>query len=237
MTISEFARKELQNLKGKPMKEKLEHIATYYWIPIVTVVALAVFVGFMSHQIAAKKETVLFGYCVNASENEHSLAFPKNFGAFMEIGEKEEVLVIPNLRTGETAYADTMQALSIHVAAGDVDFVAADFETARMLVQTDFFCDLSQKLTAQQLEKLTPHLLYVERKDLPADHAPNTQAPPLPKLAKADGMADPVPVALHIPADSRLAKAYNFPDGDVVMLILHNAPHLDMLQAFLDYIL
>ncbi len=237
MTISEFARKELKNLKGKPLKDKLEHIATYYWIPIVTVVALAVFVGFISHQISTKKETVLFGYCINASENQHSVNFPKEFAAHAQIGEDQEALIIPNLRTTDVAFGDTMQALSVHVAAADVDFIATDIETARTLVQTDFFCDLSEKLTDEQLQKLSPYLLYAERKELPADNSPNTQAPPLPKLAKADELTDPVPVALNLKTDSLLSKAYTFPEGDLVLLIMHNAPHMDMLQSFLDYII
>ena len=130
-----------------------------------------------------------------------------------------------------------MQALSIRVAGGDVDFLATDMETAKMLVQSDFFCDLSEKMDAQLFEKLSPYLLYAERSELPVRSSPNAETPPLPNLAKADGMTDPVPVALSLPADSLFASAYNFAEGDVVMLIMHNAPHMEMLALFLDYIM
>lgn len=237
MTIFEFEREALRNLKGKPLKAKLEHIATYYWIPIVSIIAVVSLVIFLSHSIATKKETVLFGYCINASENENSLSFPKDFGVHAQIGEDQEVVLIPNLRTGAAAFNDTMQALTIHVAAAEVDFIAGNLETCRTLVQYEYFCDLSEKLDPQLLEKLSPYLLYAERSELYYDKNEYTETPPLPTLTKAESVKDPVPVALDLGVDSPLAKAYAFGEGNVAMLIMHNAPHFDMLLVFLDYIL
>ena len=41
MTSAEAMLYQLKNLKGKPLKQKLEHIFTYYWIPILVVAVLA----------------------------------------------------------------------------------------------------------------------------------------------------------------------------------------------------
>ena len=240
MTIFEFEREALKNLKGKPLKAKLEHIATYYWIPIVSAIVVVSLIVFIAYSAATKKETVLFGYCINAGEQlENANSLTDGFTEHAGITEKQEILLLPNLRTTSTASLnDTMQALTIHVAAEEVDFITSDKETCQSMILYDYFCDLSQKLSPQLLEQLAPYLLYAERAEVfvKQDSAAE-EMPPLPQLEKADLLSDPVPVALALPAGNPLSEAYPCSEEEAVMLIMPNAPHLDMLELFICYIL
>ena len=238
MTIQEATREALKNLKGKPLKEKVQHILTYYWVPIAACIIVAFLAGTMIHSAVTRKEPVLFGYCINATEQlNEANSLIADFSAHAGITKKQEVILLSGLSTSAMSINDTMQALTAHTAAGDVDFLAADIAACETLIQYGYFCDLTEKLSADQLDKLAPYLLYAERKDITREEGTMMELPPLPKLTTADKLQEPVAVAIRIPAESPFCKAYTFAEKEAVMLILPNGRHTDMLHGFLSYIL
>lgn len=238
MTIQEATREALKNLKGKPLKDKVQHILTYYWVPIAACVIVAFLAGTMIHSAVTKNEPVLFGYCINANQQlEESNRLIADFSAHAGVTEKQEVTFLAGLSTSPMSINDTMQALTIHVAAQEVDFLASDKSSCATLIQYGYFCDLTEKFTQEQLSKLSPYLLYAERKDITREEGNVTELPPLPTLTTADQLQDPVAVAIRIPSESALCKAYTFTQKEAVMLIIPNGRHTDMLYGFLSYIL
>lgn len=241
MTIFEFEKEAWQKLKGMPLRAKIEHIATYYWIPIVSVIVAASLIGFSIYNTVTRTETMLLGYCINTSAKEFSQTLKEDFSAHAELTEKQEIVLLTNLNINtSTGFNDTMQALTVRAAAEEVDFIASDMEGSRTMVQYGYFSDLTKIFTAEQLEQLEPRILYAERSEIIYDESNYSQTdemPPLPKLAKAASFTDPVPVALDLGADTLLTDAYKFIDGKAVMLIMPNSQRLEMLQVFLDYIM
>lgn len=238
MTIQEATREALKSLKGKPLKEKAQYILTYYWVPIAACLTIAFIAGVLIHGAVTKKEPVLCGYCINATQQlEESDRLIADFSAHAGITDKQEVNFFANLSTSPISINDTMQALTIHVAAQEVDFIASDKASCEVLAQYGYFCDLTEKFTAQQLEKMAPYLLYAERSVITREEGTMMELPPLPTLTTAEQLKDPVPVALRIGADTPFTKAYTFTEKEAVMLIIPNGRHTDMLHGFLDFIL
>jgi hypothetical protein len=60
---------QLKQLKGKPLKQQLEHIVTYFWLPILLTAAILIAtVSYVVHLVTLKEEA-LNVMCVNAVSN------------------------------------------------------------------------------------------------------------------------------------------------------------------------
>ena len=66
MTTSEAIAHQLKQLKGKPLKEKLEHIITYFWGPILGVLAVIVLGIFLIVHFSTRKGDALNVFCLNS---------------------------------------------------------------------------------------------------------------------------------------------------------------------------
>lgn len=75
MTSTEAAIFQLKNLKGKPLKQKLEHIFTYYWIPILVTTAFLIFAISYIVYIATMKDSALSVICINAFAEQENIDF------------------------------------------------------------------------------------------------------------------------------------------------------------------
>ena len=66
MTAWEATIYQLKKLKGKPLKQKVAHILTYFWLQILIVaVVVLCAVSYIVH-VATVKDTALHVTCVNA---------------------------------------------------------------------------------------------------------------------------------------------------------------------------
>ncbi len=234
MTAKEAARQAWRNLKGKPLKDKIEHIATYYWIPIVATVCIVAIAGSMIYSAATQKEAFLSGYCVNANPKEAAEALQQDFCQYAQVPEEQEVSFLSNLHLNDATVIEAMQILSLHTAAQEVDFLISDTETCRELVRCGYYMDLS-KLPEPQLELLRPYFLYTERALLTQDYTADEIK--TPTLGSQESFTDPVAVALRLPEGNRLSEAFAFTEDEAVLLIVPNSPRLDNLYTFIEFIL
>ncbi len=235
MTPQEAAKKHLRELKGKPLKDKIVHICTYFWVPITICAVCVAVAATMLVTAVNRKERVLMGQFVNAAPENYSTTLLEDFSAQVGITEKQEIALFSNLSTQALSQENTIQSLFLQAAAGELDFIAADREACRIFLNADLYRDLSQ-LPEHFQSLLQPCFLYAEREALEQDMSSSTVLA-LPVLGAADTMKDPVPVAILLPQGNRLSQAYRFTESEAVLLISPTAPHLDMLYAFLAYIL
>ena len=133
MTISEAILYQLKQLKGKPLKEKLEHIITYFWGPILGILAVILLGIFLIFHFSSRKEDALNIVCLNSFiKTEEANKITEEFADFAGIDtEKYTVwlntgMVVSDLTPTETFEA--IQTLSAQVAAGAVDILVADME-------------------------------------------------------------------------------------------------------------
>ncbi len=234
MTTQEAARQAWQDLKGKPLKQKLRHILTYYWVPIFACIVALSIAGSLIYASVTRKDTILFGYCINASPKERAEAFTQDFCAHAQVTDKQEVTLLSNLRTSEYYLQDTLQALTVHTAAQEVDFIATDKDACQTLLRFGYYRNLTDLPEAQKtlLEK---YFLYAEKTVLTQDFSSEEATEPV--IGSKGDFSEPVPVALRLPEGNRLADAYTFAGKEVVILLIPNSQRTDMVYTFLEYLI
>lgn len=243
MTSTEAMIYQLKSLKGKPLKQKLEHIITYFWLPIV--IALAILVGLGSYivHLVTMKDTALSVICLNtyadnALANEYVTGFAEQAGIDLE---EYDVFISTDLTLDDqdmtTAY-NTTQVIVARVAAHSVDMISGDLETATRYFYQEVFCELDQVLSAEQMEKYADHFLYADMAVVRQLQEELAEAPVLPDPTKPEEMVEPVAIALRIPMDSGFKEnCYTHWNTDIVVGIVTTAPNLENVLAFLDYIM
>jgi len=245
MTSKEAALQRLKELKGKPLKVKLEHILTYYWFPIVAIAGLLIFTVSYSVHVITLKETVLNVTCVNSIvEDDVGAQYARSFAGYLGIDtEKYRVEISADMMTideGNMSSYDSAEVLITLVAAQTIDVLVSDEESMFQRFYQDILADLSKMLTPQQQAMYQDSFLYLDNavlqevknlKDL-------TNIPSFPDPAKPEQMQQPVPVAIRIPADAEFARLF-FPDrvGEVVIGFAVNTKNLSNALNFLDYVM
>lgn len=243
MTSTEAMIYQLKNLKGKPFKQKMEHIISYFWLPIVITLAILIGLGSYIVQLVTMKDTALSVICLNtyadnALANAYVTEFADNAGINLE---EYEVFISTDLTLDDqdlTTSYNTAQVILAQVAAHSVDMLAGDLETATLYFYQEMFWELDQVLSPEQIEKYADYFLYADMAVVRQFQEELEEAPVFPDPTKPEEMAEPVAVALLVPMDSGFREnCYTHRKTDIAMGIVANAPNLDNVLAFLEYIM
>ena len=243
MTSTEAIIYQLKNLKGKPFKQKIAHIVTYFWLPIVITLAILIGLGSYIVHLVTTKDTALSVICLNtyadsAQANEYITSFAENAGINLE---EYEVFISTGLTLDDqdlTTSYNTAQVIAAQVAAHSVDMLAGDLGTATRYFYQEMFWELDQVLTPEQMEKYADYFLYADMAVVRQLRKELEESPVFPNPTKPEEMAEPVAVALRIPMDSGLMEnCYSYLKTDIAVGIVATAPNLDNVLSFLDYIM
>lgn len=242
MTSEEAITYQLKQLKGKPLKEKLEHIFTYYRGPILGVMIALLLCGYLIFHFATHKEEVLHVVCLNSfAKAEAADLCCREFAQAAGIDlEKETVylntsLIVSDATPNETYEA--IQTLSAQAAAGTVDVLMADLDALGIFLYGDYFRDLTQVLTPQQQTRLQDHMLYIDLVYLEAKLSGEEVPTPYPDPTKPEDMEQPVPVALLLPQENSFRQmCYGSLKTPIAVGFVVNGSHTQNALAFLDYI-
>ena len=242
MTSTEAIIHQLKQLKGKPLKEKLEHILTYFWGPILGVLVVIILCIFLIFHFSTRKEDALNVVCLNSFiKTEEANKITEEFVDFAGIDTEAYTvrlntgMVVSDLTPSETYAA--LQTLSAQVAAGAVDILVADMDAFGIFLYQDYFCDLTQILTPEQQTRLKDHILYIDRTYMEAKLSGEDVEEPFPDPSKPENMDHPVPVALLLPADNEFVqKNYSSIKAQIAFGIVVNGQNPENALAFLDYI-
>jgi len=244
MTAKESARREWEKLKDRPLREKLNHLKTYYWGYFAAVLAILVGIGILTYRHLTAKELALQGFFLHALQNEviageYEEGFAEFAGIDLDVysfhmeANSDSVVGEP-----EASYTDG-QVFTVRLAGGTLDLFGGDLTTIMTYAYGGYFEDLSRKVSPEQLAAWEPYLLYMDRslyeeiaqnEDIDAVYA-------LPEPTEPETMKEPVPFALSIPTDSPVWEAYGFYCEELVIGLAINVPHLDNAVAFLNYAL
>lgn len=248
MAVMDEFSKEREAIKNGTLKQKLQYFWDYYkWYVIIGALVLVMAVSFIRDYLS-NKEHAFFAVFLNIQdETEAAADFWAEFAAKQGIDtEIYDVGADISLEISATANDEitlnSLQKIMIYTGAADLDVIAADSAAFRRYASTDYFYDLRDILTDEQLAKYQPYLYYADMdavraieetadsavagKDTIPDfdpHAPET-------------MKDPVPIAIYIQECPKLQGVYRFKEGDVPMGILRNTGRLENALAFLEYL-
>lgn len=243
MTPKDAMIHQINNLQGKPLKQKCEHIFTYFGIPIVVILAVLVFVVSNVVSYSLKKETVLNITCINSlADTDHVQVYVSDFAKYAGIDlDNSEVNLLTNYYltpSDPMASYDTAQVILAQIVARTIDIMAADTDTVMEYAYQEAFMDLRTVLSPEQQEKYAEHFLYMDYALLPEMQSLEKIPTAFPNPTEPTAMREPIPVALLLPSTgefSNLCFANQF-DG-VAVGIIANAENLSNAILFVDYIM
>lgn len=244
MTSSEAARKNWKALKDKPLKDKLEHIVTYYGAAIVVIgILLIVAVSYTIHVLTVK-DTALNITCVTGKATQSEVdKFTEQFAQFAEIDLNEYEVNLStkvSVAAGDQSGAyDAAEMMLTMVAANSVDVISGDKNSMIPYFYHNIFADLTNVLTESQQALFKDSFLYMDMEhfrklqELSADD----EFPEYPDPTKPETMKEPVPVAIILDESSAFRKlCYSYTKTPAAIGFAVNAPNMANAMKFLDYV-
>ena len=241
MTAREAHLEQWRALKDKPLSDKMKYIFTYYWAAILGGLFLIIFVTSWIGTALSQKDSALSGYLLNGMTNEdYAGNLSQEFIDHQQIdSDKYDFKLFADTAYSDTEFSDTnmavMESIVVKIYAKELDFIVVDYNNFPAL--TAYYTDLREVLKGKDLEKWQDSFVYVEKEALKqlTDGSPDDLQ--IPEYhPSSEGLVDPIPLGIRLPADCRLMKAYMFPKGDVILGIPSSCANLENLMAFLDFI-
>lgn len=248
MPVMDEFREEREAMKNATLKEKWQYFLDYYkWYVIGGVIAV-VFFGTLIHDMVTSKDWTFYGFFINAyNSDEASDAFFNDFAEKAQLDLENYAADIDDtmsidLNSYSEVTMSSNEKMTVYLAAGDVDFIAADETTFTHYATEDTFYDITAILSAEQLEKYKPYIYYVDMAEVRAREEASLNGTFDDYVKKEydhlnpQEMEDPVPVGLYIGHCKQLTDYYTFKEEKVVIGIPLNTTHLETALAFIDYI-
>lgn len=246
MTIFEHIKKQHENIKSRPKKERWSYFWDYYkWHTLAIVLAIAILIqGVVS--VVNRKETVFSGILLNCMIRIDDEAFLQGFYDRVDINEKKQqvafytdiILTDNNNKSDITAF----QRIMAGIATKETDFIVGQkdnfqlcaYNTSRMLM------DLREFLDKDTLDKLSDRLYYIDGAVLNKLSVPvgELQDPniKIPDPLKPEAMEDPIPVGIDVSDLEDFQSAYYFPDTTLYLGVIANTARPEMTRDFIDYL-
>lgn len=247
MPVMDEFREEREAMKQKGFKEKIKYFCDYYKWHVIGGVALAAFAISLMHSILTHKDWAFYGAFINAYQTPSYDTFREEFAARAGIDLKEfDVQFDTSMYVTDNAHdqstLDTMERLTVYIAAGDVNVMAGGPYVINQYAYSDFFQDLRQILPQDLQEQLEPYYYYMDAAlaaELKAQQENGTMAsaPRYPSdPANAESMTVPVPVGLYIQDCPRIQEAFIFQDSEVILGAMCNVSDIDAVVQLLRFI-
>lgn len=247
--MDEFKEERKAVLENSTIKQKISYIWDYYkWhilIPLIVVIALISYIV----NIVTRPDIILNGVMLNVY-NMESQASPaellEDFYKEQEIDSKEEEInlnsnlyySVDNLSTNY----QTMQVLMAWLSADQLDFVTGDATSLNDLAYKDYFTDLRDYLSDEQLEKYEPYFLYIDydlflKRAEMAENMEDVSSIVLPDCTKPEEMKDPIPVMIDMSQSKKMTEIYGETFDVLALGITIKETNKDMTLKFLEYLM
>lgn len=234
---------------GTP-KEKAEYIWDYYKIPIIVILVLIYLIVNIVHSQLTAKDYVLQGIFLNAlAETETVQELEDGFLESYPIDQNKEDIFLDTsiyyLPDSDQTSMDTsyqaIQILSVRVAAGEIDSMAAETEILTDFAYDGYFSDLSEVLTEEQYQTYEPYFLYYDKAVMEelsdVDYTlEEAEAVILPDPAKPELMEEPVPVMIDITECEKLSLLYPNSAKNYAFALITNGSHTEKALELLEYL-
>ena len=249
MTFREKLKKIHEAIKAGKGGAVFEYFYDYYKFEAFVVIAVLFFIGNLTYTKLTEKEIVLSGALLNQYNilaEEQILDLGENFLTEQQIDLNENKAefntTLRYAHSGDSSFNDaTIQGLVAQCAGGTIDFITGDMEAMTIFAYGDYFYDLREVLTEEEMELYEPYILYIDRdyqrqveEALVTPEIIPTMVPP--DMRYPEKMVDPVPVLIDLRESDLLSEIYI----DLVDVLCFgftvNAPHLELTKEFLDYL-
>ena len=247
--MDEFKKERDAVLKNGTFKQKAVYIWEYYkWHIIVPILAIIAIASYIVNLVTAP-DIIMNGVMLNVhnleSENPSETLLPDFYKEQKVDTKKEEITLNTNLHysiDNPASNYESAQVLMAWLAAGQLDFITGDAVSLTDLAYKEYFTDLRDYLTEEQLAKYEPYFLYMDydiykkRSEL-INNMDETTIIELPDCTKPEEMADPIPVMIDMSQSEKLKEVYGNTSEVLALGITVKETHKELTSAFLDYLM
>ena len=247
--MDEFKEERKAVLQNGTTKQKISYIWDYYkWhimIPIIVVIALISYIV----NIVTRPDIILNGVMLNIHNIESAgpseILLPDFYKEQKVDTKNEEINLNANLYYSVdnlSSNYESSQVLMAWLSAGQLDFITGDATSLTDLAYKEYFTDLRDYLTEEQLEKYEPYFLYIDydvyqkRSEL-INNMDDASIIELPDCTKPEEMKDPIPVMIDISKSEKTKEVYGNTTEILAFGVTVKETHKEMTIAFLDYLM
>ncbi len=246
MTIKEYYRQAYKEMRGKPLKEKLEYFWEYFKVPFL--IGLLVFALLIQGivTIVNQKENAFAGVFVTALYDANELGFLEDYYEYTGLDtKKQEALFYTNfLIKADDSSSDSNMLYNIaaKVFTKEIDFISGQPEPFEIFAYhtSELLGDLRKFMDEETLSHYAGRIYYIDgavRKQLETELGDERPKPEdFPDPTKPELMEDPIPVGIDVSGlkmlDGRIYKA----DAVTYIGIVSNTERPEKFMEFLDFL-
>lgn len=251
MAVMDEFKEERQRVKNGTKKEKMAYFWEYYkWYVIIPAVII-IAIGSYIYHVVTTPDTVLSGVVMNAhttTRAETVTEIENEFCELAEIDQKEycielntSITYVAGDTTGAANY-EASQALMAWVAAGATDFITGDVDSMVELAHKQYFCDLREILSEEEIAFYEPYFLYIDnatltKKEELYENMDYETEVLIPDCTKPETMEEPIPVMIDISKCEKMQELYGDTEGILALGATVKTERQDMLLTFLEYLM
>lgn len=238
-------------LRHGSAKEIADHFYEYYRLHFFVVILLLVLAGDLFQTVVTQKDYVLQGMLLNANATAEATQNLEDNFLMEAITATEDQEVIfdasvhysPNEETGDILSPyESLQIIQTRIAAAEIDFMVADFETMNYLAYKGYFSNLNEILSEEEYQEFEPYFLFYDRSFAEELEEINEQSDKImlityPDPTRPDLMEDPVPIMVDVSNMDKLIQVYPDLDKGYALGFVVTAPNLGNTIEFLRYLL
>lgn len=141
----------------------------------------------------------------------------------------------------ETSY-QTIQVLAARVAAREIDFMVADVATLYDFAYDQYFAEIPEILSEEQLKAYEPYFLYYDKAVLEELSNIDYTAEVIPEIAlpdpsKPELMEEPVPVMIDVSSGEKISTLYPASTKKYAFAFVVNGKHDEKTAELLEYLM
>lgn len=223
MAVMDEFREEREAIKNAPFREKAEYYWEYYRTPVFITLAIIACVVSIIVSIASRPNYVLNGYLLNrywfTEEGRDCDPFAEEYLTYRGYDTDKYEMELNGSLTydpDDEEMADityqTAQLIGTRCAAGDLDFMVADIDTIRVFDEADYYYDLREVYSEEELKAYEERLIY----------ATNDSS---------------MPIAIDITDSQKIQSMYGMQHEQLVITFFGTAEHMEEGKMFVEYIL
>lgn len=248
-TLKENIKKIRTAIKEGKGAAVAEYFWDYYKLHMFVFLAVVGFLGNLGYTKLTAKEIILSGTLLNQYNILGDEPTANLVDTFMvEQGfdaDETKVELNTSLRysnNGDSSLNDaTIQGLLAQCSGGTMDFVTGDMEAMTIFAYGDYFYDLREVLTEEEIEIYEPYFLYIDRDyQRQVDEAfenPEVLLTMLPPdMRYPEEMVDPAPILINLEGTNLYTDIYLELVDTLCFGFTVNSPNLETSKEFLDYL-
>ncbi len=246
MTILEYEKKELADLKGQSSKKRWEYIWEYYKIHLIVAVLILVLLVQGIVTACTRKDAVFTGILINTVPTNSNSSFMEDLQDYMGVnGKKEQISFSTNIIMTD-APADkavAVQSILASVAIQELDMITAPVDAFQTCAynSSNLFADLRNYLDTSDLEKFADRLYYIDGAIIEKLNAPVGTEMDLTQLTypdphKPETMENPIPVGIDVSDRTAYISSYFLPNNTYYLGMITNTTRPETVLQFIDFL-